>query len=144
MIPCYSNLRYTKHRIGDMQHKHFHEPTSLQAVTDRGLALLARSPHKIAYFHCPVPLSAMSSLSEYYAPLSELYPALQDHSCELYLGLVHFDDLQGTKLRIEEASKLAPVFGVATECGLGRTPTEQVEEIMDLMAEVSVPVFSAS
>lgn len=86
----------------------------------------------------------MNSLPEYYAPLSELYPALRDHGCELYLGLVHYDDLKGTKIRIQEASKLAPVFGVATECGLGRTPTEQVEGIMELMAEVSEPVFPAS
>lgn len=124
-----------------MEHKHWYEPTSLRAVTDRAVALLDRTPHKITYFHCPVPLSAMSTLDAYLAPLSDLYVALQAHGCELYLGLVHFDDLEGTKARVEAAKKLAPSFGVATECGWGRTPPEQLENIMKITNEVTLPIF---
>jgi len=113
------------------------EPASLRAVTDRALPLLARSSHPISYFHCPVPLSAMPRLAAYLAPLEDLYPALRNHGCELYLGLVHAEDLKGTKLRIAEAQKVAPEFGVATECGLGRTPAEQFEDLMAISAEVS-------
>jgi len=116
------------------------EPKSLQAVTDRALALLARTPHQISYFHCPVPLSAMSFLSEYLAPLSQLYPVLVEHGCELILGLVHHQNLEGTKERIEEARKLAPSFGVATECGMGRTPQDHVADLMDLMTTVTGPI----
>ena len=116
------------------------EPTSLRAVTDRGLELLARTPHRISYFHCPVPLPAMPHLNAYLAPLKDLYPALRDHGCELYLGLIHAGDLEGTKSRIAEAQKVAPEFGVATECGLGRTPAEEFEGIMQDMVGVSRPV----
>lgn len=123
-----------------MEHRHWMEPTSLRAVTDRGLAILARTPHKLSYFHCPVPLSASDFLPDYFAPLADLYPALSSHGCELYLGLIHFNDLEGTKTRIAQAQKLAPEFGVATECGLGRTPPEQIEELMRLSAELSGPV----
>lgn len=124
-----------------MEHKHFFEPSSLQAVTDRTLALLSRTTHKIAYSHFPTPQSAMAFLPKYLSPLSVLYPALQEHGCELYLGVVVFDDLEGTKLRIEEAKRFAPKFGVSTGCGFGRTPPEEIEETMRLMAEVSEPVF---
>jgi hypothetical protein len=120
-----------------MEHKHWMEPKSLQAVTDRALVLLARTPHRISYFHCPVPLSAMPFLSGYLAPLSQLYPALVEHGCELILGLVHYEDTEGTKERIEEARKLAPAFAVATECGMGRTPHSQVADLMDLMTTVT-------
>jgi hypothetical protein len=123
-----------------MDHKHWMEPKSLQAVTDRALALLARTPHRVAYFHCPVPLSAISILSDYLAPLSQLYPALVEHGCELILGLVHYEDLEGTKERIEEARKLAPAFEVATECGMGRTPQDHVADLMAILATVADPV----
>jgi hypothetical protein len=116
------------------------EPQSLQAVTDRGLQLLSRTSHKISYFHCPVPLSAMPHLAEYFAPLKELCPTLREQGCELYLGLVHPGDLEGTKARIAEAQKVAPEFGVATECGLGRTPVEDFEGIMEDMVGVTRPV----
>jgi hypothetical protein len=123
-----------------MENKHWMEPTSLRAVADRGLELLARTPHRISYFHCPVPLSAMPHLTAYFVPLRELYPALRDHDCELYLGLVHAGDLEGTKVRIAEAQKVAPEFGVAAECGLGRTPAEDFEQIMEISVEVSRPI----
>jgi hypothetical protein len=110
------------------------EPQSLRAVTDRALALLARTPHEISYFHCPVPLSAMPFLPSYLAPLSQLYPALVEHGCELILGLVHAQDLEGTRERVGEARKLAPTFGVATECGMGRTPPDQVADLMAISA----------
>jgi hypothetical protein len=113
------------------------EPTSLQAVTDRALALLARTPHRISYFHCPVPLSAMPFLASYLAPLSQLYPALVKHGCELVLGLVHAQDLNGTRERIKEARKLAPTSAVATECGMGRTPQDQVADLMAISALVA-------
>jgi hypothetical protein len=125
---------------GDMEHKHWMEPRSLQAVTDRALALLSHTSHQISYFHCPVPLSAMPHLTAYLAPLRDLYPALRDHGCELYLGLVHAGDLEGTQARIEEAQKVAPEFGVATECGLGRTPVEDFEDLMAISVEVTRPV----
>jgi hypothetical protein len=82
----------------------------------------------------------MPHLAAYLAPLRELYPALRDHGCELYLGLVHAGDLEGTKVRIAEAQKVAPEFGVATECGLGRTPAEDFEGIMEDMVGVTRPV----
>jgi hypothetical protein len=131
---------YAYKNAGDMEYKHWIELQSLQAVTDCWLQLLSRTSHKISYFHCPVPLSAMPHLAAYLAPLRELYPVLRDHGCELYLGLVHAGDLEGTKARIAEAQSVAPEFGVATECGLGRTPVEDFEGITKDMVGVTRPV----
>jgi hypothetical protein len=82
----------------------------------------------------------MPRLAAYLAPLKELYPAIRDHGCELYLGLVHAGDLEGTKVRVAEAQKVAPEFGVATECGLGRTPAEDFEGIIEDTVGVTRPV----
>lgn len=122
-----------------MEHKHWMEPSSLRAVTDRFLALSSRSSHPFAYFHCPVPVSAMSFLPEYFEPLPELYAALQKADCELILGLVHYGDLEGTRQRMEAAKEKVPGirFGVATECGMGRTPAEQLEGILEISRGVS-------
>lgn len=124
---------------GDMEHKHWYEPTSLKAVVERGVQLVEKSPHPIAYFHAPVPVSAMDTLDTFLEPLKDLAPKLKEHNTELYLGVVQFDDLEGTKKRIEAASKVVPEFGVATECGWGRTPAEQIEGIMKISCEVSEP-----
>lgn len=116
------------------------EPRSLEAVTDRGLKILPRTSHKISYFHCPVPMSAIPHLTAYLAPLRELYPALSEHGCELYLGLAHAGDVEATKAIIAEAQKVAPQFGVATECGMGRTLAEKLPDIMAALTEVTEPI----
>ena len=66
------------------------------AVTDRAVELLCRTPHHVAYFHCPVALSGKLDQPGRLAPLSDLYPVLGEHSRELYQGLVHFNDPKGT------------------------------------------------
>lgn len=123
-----------------MDHKHWFEPSSLRAVVDRGVVLIDKSPHPIHYFHAPVPLSADDKLDSFLEPLADLAPKLKEHNTELYLGVVHHSDLEGTKRRIAAASKYVPEFGVATECGWGRTPAEQVDDIMKLTSEVCEPV----
>lgn len=125
---------------GDIEHKHFFEPKSLQAVVDRGLVLFERSSHPISFFHVPVPVSAMGFLDKYLAPLKQILPKFKEHRTELYLGVVQYDDLEGTEKRIEAACKIVPEFGVATECGWGRTPVEQLDGILKLTSEVCGPV----
>lgn len=127
---------------GDMEHRHWKEPENLANVTERGLAVFKASPHKINFFHMPVPKSAMEKLEEYYSPLKELVPQLKEHGTEVYFGLVHYHDLEGTNKRIEAAKKVFGdmEFGVGTECGWGRTPPEEVDNIMQISTQVSEPV----
>lgn len=125
-----------------MAHRHWKEPESLSVITERGLAIFNQSPRKINYFHVPVPISAMDKLDSYFAPLTELFPKFKEHNTELYLGLVHYNDLEGTQNRIEAAKKAFGnfEFGVATECGWGRTPQEELASIMAISSSVSEPV----
>ncbi|QIW98161.1 hypothetical protein AMS68_003679 [Peltaster fructicola] len=125
---------------GDMEHKHWHEPSSLKAVSERGLRLLEKNAHKIDYFHAPIPVSASDSLDTFIAPIAELAQKLHEQGGEIYLGVVQHNDLEGTKKRIEAAGKYVPEFGIATECGMGRTPKEQIHELFKLSTEVSEPV----
>lgn len=125
---------------GDMEHKHFFEPDSMAPVVERNLKLYEKSPHKIGYFHAQVPVSAMGDLLGFLEPLKELVPRMEEHGTELYLGVVQHEDLEGTSKRIEAARKVVGSFGVATECGMGRTPVEQIEGILRLTSEVCEPV----
>ncbi|KAK0267590.1 hypothetical protein LTS16_025189 [Friedmanniomyces endolithicus] len=128
---------------GDMEHRHWLEPTSLSIITERGLAIFAASPHPINFFHCPVPKSALENLEAYLEPLKKLIPEFEKHGTDLYLGVVHYDDRQATEKMIEVAQKVLGgfPFGVATECGMGRTPPGEVEGLLKMSAEVSEPVY---
>ncbi|KAF2172512.1 hypothetical protein M409DRAFT_63175 [Zasmidium cellare ATCC 36951] len=125
---------------GDMNHQHWFEPTSLRAVVDRGLRLFEKSSHKINWFHLPVPVSTMETLEAFLAPLSDLVPKLKENNTDLVLGLVQYDDEGGTRKRIDAASKFVSEFEIATECGWGRTPEDQIDNIMELSCGLSQPV----
>jgi hypothetical protein len=56
---------------------------------------------------------------------------------ELYLGVAHAWDLEGTETRIELAKKVVKNFGIATECGMGRTPAEEFDAVMDVLKKAS-------
>lgn len=128
---------------GDMEHRHWKEPESLATVVERGLQIFEKSPHKINFFHAPVAKSALDHLDSYFAPLKDLVPALKKHNTELYLGVIHYNDMSATRKMIDAATTVLGdyPFGVATECGWGRTPPEQIEDIMKMSTEVSQPVM---
>jgi hypothetical protein len=69
----------------------------------------------IQFFHLPVP--KRRSDDAYYAPLAGL--KLRPET-ELYLGLVHSDDMPGNAVRLAAARRYVRVDGVATECGMAR------------------------
>jgi hypothetical protein len=92
------------------------------------------------WIHLPVPKGRTDAA--YFAPLTGLKlngGADQGQKPpRLYLGLVHANDETGTRKRIEVAKSAIPFpFGVATECGLGRTPPEEIDSILQICKEVS-------
>ncbi|KAJ5638853.1 hypothetical protein N7528_001243 [Penicillium herquei] len=112
---------------GDLGHKHFIEPQDL------GLC-----PHQIDWLHVPVPQDRDDV--KYFEPLRELNLGQNGH---LFLGLIHFDDEEGNLRRIKAGQAVVPNFGIGTECGMGRTPVEQLENILHAMRKASRP-WSAS
>lgn len=124
---------------GDFGHRHFVEPADtgrLAAVAGRLSAGLDR---RLGWVHLPVPRSRTDI--EYFAPLADL-----DFSPEtmLYLGLVHASDgRDGALRRIEAARTVVPRFGIATECGMGRRPAEQIPALFDLHTELAQVLASS-
>jgi hypothetical protein len=121
---------------GDRLHKHFIEPEDtglLVSLANDIIAILSRS-HSIEWIHIPVPRDRNDL--EYFEPLKNL--RLQ--GARLYLGLVHANDESGTRERIAVAQAVYPgQFGVATECGLGRTPVDEIESIFSICRNVALP-----
>jgi hypothetical protein len=118
---------------GDFEHRHFVEPpdTSKLAAVTRGVAEgLGR---RLDWVHMPVPRDRADEA--YFAPLATLsLPA----ETTLFLGLVHATDgLEGAAARIEAARGAVKTFGVATECGMGRRPPEQIPALLALHASVA-------
>ncbi|RDW64413.1 uncharacterized protein DSM5745_09824 [Aspergillus mulundensis] len=123
---------------GDAGHRHFVEPEDLGLVVDlaNGVVEMLGKMRDIGWVHVPVPKGRDDEA--YFEPLRGLRIA---EETRLYLGLVHAYDLDGTRWRIRAAQRvLQRGFGVATECGIGRTPGEELESILDISMEVTAPI----
>jgi hypothetical protein len=115
------------------------EPKDTAIVTDHANRLMevaSKAERTLAYIHLPVPIARDDEPC--FAPLTGLKLTV---GTKLYLGLVHAKDLEGTARRIAAARKVLPgiQFGVSSECGLGRTPPEELASILEISKIVSRP-----
>ena len=117
---------------GDMGHKHFVEPKDAGNLVEMANMISSLSPRDVNWIHMPVPKNRTDDA--YYAPLKEL--KLRKET-KVYLGLAHPHDLDGTLERAKTASKVLNSFGIASECGFGRTPKDEFEAVMKVLVEVS-------
>ncbi|KAI1383850.1 uncharacterized protein F4822DRAFT_417834 [Hypoxylon trugodes] len=124
---------------GDLWHKHFVEPQDTSLLVKFANALLAHETlgSRTEWIHLPVPKERTDP--DYFLPLAGL--KLDDSGSKppyIYLGVVHANDEAGTKKRIETAQATVQFpFGIATECGLGRTPPEEIGSIFQICREVT-------
>ncbi len=116
---------------GDLDAKHFIEPETTGKAVQLANLISAAVKRSIGWIHLPVPIDR--SDAAYFAPLAGL--ALHPET-ELFLGLVHLKDgIEGTKRRIEAARQVVSSFGVATECGMGRSVApDDVPELLRIHA----------
>ena len=118
---------------GDSGHKHFCEPADAGHLVAVANGVSAKARRAIDWIHMPVPKERDDDA--WFAPLAGLR---LKPGCELYLGLVHMTGgIDGTRRRIAAAERVAPEFGVATECGLARRPPETIPALMRQHAEVA-------
>jgi hypothetical protein len=118
---------------GDAGHKHFVEPKDTAKLVEVANGISAGLTRSLNWISLPVPRER--SDEAYFAPLLNLH---LHPETELYLGLVHFTDgIEGTQKRIEAAQRVVAQFGVATECGCGRRPSETISELLRLHREVA-------
>jgi hypothetical protein len=114
---------------GDFAAKHFNEPRDMGPMVAVANAMARAVQRPIDYVHMPVPLARNDEA--YFAPLAQLqFPG------ELYLGVVHAaDGVAGTKKRMATASRFAPKFGIACECGIARArKAELVKKVLEIHA----------
>src|SRR3954452_15584458 len=119
---------------GDDESGHFAEPEDATKLVAVANALAAPD-----WIHLPVP--AEREDDRYFAPLRELrLPA----TTELYLGLIHAGDADGSRRRIAAAREHVQGFGIATECGWGRGGAAAVAGLLELHRELSAPLAGGS
>lgn len=123
---------------GDLGHKHFLEPVDTAKLVTTVNAIMEGIKRLAQWFHMPVP-KARDDV-QYFVPLKEL--ELRQET-KLYLGFVQADDFEGTLNRIEAAQKanMGHSFGIATECGTGRTPVGELDSVFTTLKRVSDPVI---
>ena len=123
---------------GDMDAKHFVEPVDLSKAVSLANLLQRASGRAVNWIHMPVPMDRHDGA--YFAPLKELD---RPPGSELYLGLVHAQDgVEGTVKRMRAAREFAQGFGIATECGFGRTRTpELARQLMQIHASAAQTKF---
>jgi len=110
---------------GSPADQHLVMPRDTGVLAEIGGAILARVTRPVDFLHLPVPRERDDAA--YVAPLRGLtLPA----RTRLYLGLLHHDDAAGDRRRIDAARAVVPSFGVATECGWGRTEPSRVEGLL--------------
>ncbi|CZR59321.1 uncharacterized protein PAC_09213 [Phialocephala subalpina] len=119
---------------GDGGHKHFIEPKDLLLLVELANSISAGIGRDFDWIHVPVPKGRVDDA--YFAPLKDLKLGPES---ELILGLAHAWDLEGTEKRIEVARKFVDNFAISTECGMGRTPKEEFDSVIEVMAAVTAP-----
>jgi hypothetical protein len=118
---------------GDVEEAHFVQPTDAGYLATFTSRLLETSPRTVNWVHLPVPIERDDE--EYFAPLAGVE---LPEGTELYLGLIHHEDgVEGALRRAQAAATAQPHFGVATECGFGRGPSERTGPLLDLHAAIA-------
>lgn len=100
---------------------HLVMPKDMGIMVEMTHGLLKGLTRPMNFLHMPEPQDRMDE--GYFAPLRHLK---LPKGCEFYVGLIHHDDDAGNRARIEAACKVIDRFGIATECGWGRTAPERV------------------
>ena len=122
---------------GTPKDEHLVMPTDTAILVEIANGIASGLGRRLDFIHLPVPKDRIDNA--YYAPLAQL--ALPGNT-DLYLGLVHHDDHDGDVARIKAAHEVVSPFGIASECGWGRTDPERVPGLIEShrMAAESLPV----
>jgi hypothetical protein len=96
-------------------------PETLGPTIDLANASIEAAGRRVDWVHIPV---LNTTDEKFYAPLSRL----QAKGADVYLGAIH--SMATLKARIDVARQYLPRFGLAAYCGFGRTPPEQLPQIL--------------
>jgi len=111
---------------GSPADEHLVMPRDMAVMVDMANGLRQALRRRIDFLHMPVPRDRDDA--GYFQPLTRL-SGFDDSA--LYLGLIHHDDREGDLRRIAAARPFAGWFGVAAECGWGRTDPQRVPSLLE-------------
>ena len=111
---------------GSPRDEHLIMPKDMGVLVEMTNGLCAKLDRRLDFIHMPVPQDR--SDSAYFQPLNDL---TLPGDCEPILGLIHFDDAAGDKARMDTARNFLPSFGIATECGWGRTDPARAPGLLE-------------
>ena len=111
---------------GSPADEHLVMPKDAAILAEIGNGLASQLERRLDFLHLPVPKDRTDR--DYFRPLQGLH--LPD-SASVILGLIHYNDSDGDAARIEAAREFLPMFGVASECGWGRTDPTRVPGLLE-------------
>lgn len=111
---------------GSPADEHLVMPRDMAVMVEMADGLRQALRRRIDFLHMPVPKDRTDA--DYFRPLVRLR-GFDDSA--LYLGLIHHDDRAGDLARISAARAFAERFGVAAECGWGRTDPQRVPGLLE-------------
>ena len=111
---------------GSPADEHLVMPKDMAILVELSNGIASELSRRMDFLHLPVPKDRTDR--EYFRPLEGM--DLPD-GVEIIMGLIHFDDADGDMARIEAAREFLPAFGVATECGWGRTDPARVPGLLE-------------
>lgn len=100
-------------------------PKDMSILVELANGIAENVERKVDFIHVPVPQGRTEA--EFYKPLRSLKVSPETR---IFLGLVFQGDADGDQERIAVAKEYLAEFGVATECGWGRTDPENVAGLL--------------
>jgi hypothetical protein len=110
---------------GSPADEHLVMPRDAAILADLGNGIVSGLRRRLDFLHLPVPRDRTDAA--YFDPLRSL--SLPPETV-LHLGLIHHADPDGDQARIATARRIVPRFGIATECGWGRTDPSRVPGLL--------------
>lgn len=111
---------------GSPRDEHLVMPKDMGIPVEIANGIVDGMNRRVDFIHMPVPQDRTDR--EYFLPLEGLrLPA----ATELILGLIHHDDYAGDRDRVDAAREFIDSFGVASECGWGRTDPARVPGLLE-------------
>ena len=110
---------------GSPRDEHLVMPQDMGILVEIANGIVSGLNRRLDFVHMPVPQDRTDAA--YFRPLRGL--EIPDDT-EVMLGLIHYDDEGGDCDRIDAALRFLPSFGVATECGWGRTDPNRVPGLL--------------
>ncbi len=111
---------------GSPADEHLVMPRDMAVMVEIANSVSRAVTRRIDFLHVPVPKDRIDAA--YFKPLADL-TGFDDTA--LYLGLIHHDDREGDLARIHTARSVISRFGVASECGWGRTDPQRVPSLLE-------------